>query len=91
MMLELFPVLEHLQISLEYGIAPVLLGVFLGRNTFSGILYLVFSIYHYLLLSACSLVELKLPPTGCIAPEVRAASVTALHQLKKFSIPALIE
>ena len=77
MMLELFPVLEHLQISLEYGIAPVLLGVFLGRNTFSGILYLVFSIYHYLLLSASSLVKLNLPPTGCI--EVRAASVTALH------------
>ena len=40
MMLEPFSVLEHLQISLEYGIAPVLLGVFLDRNTFSDVLYL---------------------------------------------------
>ena len=60
-----------------WGIVPVLLGVFLGRNTFSGVLYLALSIYRYLLLSASSLVELKLPPTGCIALEARA--VTALH------------
>ena len=88
MMQEPFPVLSHLQISLEDRSAPVLPVGFLGSSapclqklSFDGVSY---SVLQTLLLSASGLVELRLRRTDYISPEAMVVSLAGLPKLEDF-------
>ncbi|KAH9163237.1 hypothetical protein EDB89DRAFT_575246 [Lactarius sanguifluus] len=92
-MQEPFPVLAHLNVSLDYGNAPVLPAKFLGGSapclqTFR-LHGVSFPALPSLLLSASELVKLELcniSPTGYISPEAMVASLAALPRLETFTI-----
>ncbi|KAH9159300.1 hypothetical protein EDB89DRAFT_2237094 [Lactarius sanguifluus] len=88
-----FPVLAHLNVSLDYGVPPVLLAKFLGGSApclqTIHLDYISFPALPSLLLSASHLVKLelrKIPPTGYISPEAMVASLASLLRLKTFII-----
>ena len=93
MMLEPFPALNQLLISLKDGDALVLPDGFLGGSApclqkidFGGVPY---PALPTLLLSASGLVDLwlyRVPPAGHISPEAMVASLAALPKLERFGI-----
>ena len=93
MMLEPFPALNQLLISLKDGDALVLPDGFLGGSApclqkidFGGVPY---PALPRLLLSASGLVDLwlyRVPPAGHISPEAMVASLAALPKLERFGI-----
>ncbi|KAH9170271.1 hypothetical protein EDB89DRAFT_1323589 [Lactarius sanguifluus] len=88
-----FPVLAHLDVSVDDGNAPVLPAKFLGGSApllltiyLNGI---PFPALPSLLLSTSDLVVLEvrnIPPNGYISPEAMVASLAALPRLETFTI-----
>ncbi|KAH9163253.1 hypothetical protein EDB89DRAFT_575838 [Lactarius sanguifluus] len=88
-----FPVLTHLNVSMDDGNGPVLPAKFLGgsapRLQTIHLRGIPFPALPSLLLSASDLVKLELrniPPTGYISPETMVASLAALPRLESFII-----
>ncbi|KAH9159301.1 hypothetical protein EDB89DRAFT_2237095, partial [Lactarius sanguifluus] len=88
-----FPVLTHLDASLDDGNPPVLPANFLGGSTpclqTIHLYGIPFPALPSLLLSASHLVKLELrniPPTGYISPEAMVASLAALPKLETLII-----